>query len=169
MISTGIKITRVQSLQKPRWNFRKADWENYQKEIDKVCQHIPANQHNFKRFCKLILKTSKKFIPRGVRKQYIPCWTTNSEELLKKYEETQDQEIAEELLESLLENRKQRWIEVVENMDFRRSSRHAWTLIQKLDPDRKQTASAPQISANEIAKDIKNEAITLPTTSTKSK
>ena len=124
-------------------------------EIDKTCPHIPPTQENLSRFGKLIKTTSMKHIPRGVRKMYIPCWSEESQKLLEEYEKTQDQETAEKLLTSLEENRRERWIEVVENMDMSRSSRHAWQTMKKIDPEKSQPTSAPQIGADEVAKEIK--------------
>ena len=114
------------------------------------------------RFCKLILKSAQKNIPRGVRKWYIPCWSERSENLLKEYEETQDQEIAEQLLDTLHEDRRQRWIDTVENLDMRHSSRHAWQLIKKLDPEGGTTKTAPVIKADEVAKEIKQRGQHVP-------
>ncbi|GFS25864.1 protein rolling stone [Elysia marginata] len=68
---------------------------------------------------------------------------------------TQDHGTAEELLESLQQSRKERWIEIVENMDLTYSSRHALQTIKKLDPDSRPPKNAPLISPCDIAKDIK--------------
>ena len=69
---------------------------------------------------------------------------------------THDQEVADRLLESLQEGRRARWIETTESMDFRRSSRHAWQLIRKLDPDKTQRGNqGATISASVVARDIK--------------
>lgn len=155
LIRTGIQIPLNNSLPAPRWNFRKADWKGFAKDIDKTCLRIPPKTENICRFTKLILKSSKKHIPRGFRKQYIPCWSERSKELLKKYEETNEESIADELLESLHENRKERWMELVENLDLTHSSRHAWNTIKKLSPDPNNTKTAPLIEADNIAKEIK--------------
>ena len=95
------------------------------------------------------------YIPRGVRQWHIPCWSKTSEELLKEYEQTQDQDIAEKLLDSLQDERRKRWTETVENLDMKHSSRHAWKLIKKLDPEKNMNTTAPVIEANEVAKEIK--------------
>ena len=162
LITTGITIPRIQALPKPRWNFRKANWEKYSEEIDKTCPRIPPTEENLHRFGRLLKTASKKHIPRGVRKMYIPCWSEESQKLLEEYEKTQNQETAEELLTSLEENRRERWIEVVENMDMTRSSRHAWQTIKKIDPDKYQPRSAPPIGADEVAKEIKQRGQHIP-------
>ena len=86
---------------------------------------------------------------------YIPCWSKETQELLERYEQTQDQETAEELLDVLQEERSKRWIEVVENLDFTSSSRHAWKTIKKLDPGNQTVSTAPPIDADMVAKEIK--------------
>ncbi|GFR94457.1 RNA-directed DNA polymerase from mobile element jockey-like protein [Elysia marginata] len=69
-------------------------------------------------------------------------------------------ETTEDLLESLQQSRKERWTEIVENMNCTHSSRHAWQTIKKLDPDFRPTKNAPLISLDEIAKEIKKEGKT---------
>lgn len=73
------------------------------------------------------------FIPRGFRKEYIPGWNTESDQLYKEFLESGQSEIAEDLLYSLELNRKKKWMNTVENMDFRKSSRKAWNILKKLD------------------------------------
>ena len=156
LITTGISIPLVQSLPKKRWNFRKANWERYTDDIERTCGRIPAIHENMSRFNGLLMKSAKMNIPRGVRKQYIPCWTEESKQLLEEYERTQDQDVADRLLDSLQEGRRARWTETTESMDFRRSSRHAWQIIRRLDPGKVQRANpAATISADEVAREIK--------------
>ena len=108
-------------------------WEAYMEHIEKTCTRIQPNQAYMVRFTKLILTGAKKHIPRGVRKQYIPCWTPESENLLREYEETGYQDTAEQLLNSLQDERRNRWVQSVESMDITRSSRQAWRLLERLD------------------------------------
>ena len=55
------------------------------------------------------------------------------ENLLREYEETGDQDTAEQLLNSLQDERRNRWMESVESMNFTRLSRQAWRLLKRLD------------------------------------
>ncbi|KAL1115382.1 hypothetical protein AAG570_007412 [Ranatra chinensis] len=61
-----------------------------------------------------------------------PGWPLNSEELYQTFSDTGDQEVADELLHSLDDARKQKRMEVVESMNFQASSRQAWALLRKL-------------------------------------
>lgn len=53
------------------------------------------------RFAGTVINTVKQFIPRGYRKEYIPGWSTVSEDLYKEFLVTGDQTIADDLLHSL--------------------------------------------------------------------
>ncbi|GFR73741.1 RNA-directed DNA polymerase from mobile element jockey-like protein [Elysia marginata] len=86
--------------------------------------------------------------------RYMPCWSERSQGLLDENGRTQDHGTAEELLESVQQNRKERCTDVG-NMDFMHSSRHAWQTTKKLDSDSRPTKSAPLMSPDEIAKEIK--------------
>ena len=57
---------------KRRFNFKKADWESFSTEIDaKICKLDPVSE-NYDGFITMIKFVSKKTIPRGCRKSYIP-------------------------------------------------------------------------------------------------
>lgn len=70
----------------------------------------------------MVISTSKKCVSRGFRKDYIPGWSKESDNLYMEYKATNCPLTAEELLNSLTKARKDRWIKTVENMDFKRSS-----------------------------------------------
>jgi len=65
----------------------------------------------------------KKHIPKGHRKEYIPGWNQESEDLYNEYQKTYDNLIADELLFSLSKANREKWIKAVENIDFKKSSR----------------------------------------------
>lgn len=131
-ISVGISIPIVESLQKPRWNFQKANWKNFQEEIEANIRWIPPRRNNYKRFAGVVNAAAKRNIPRGFRKDYIPGWSDNLEQMYKEFEESGDPEISEELLDALNENRREKWAKTTENLDFTRSSRVAWNVLRKL-------------------------------------
>ena len=93
----------------------------------KSIHRIPPRSENYQRFCKLIITKAKKYIPRGVRKSYIPCWTNESEALFKKYKESGDPDTGKKLMMPLKEGRCKRWSEEMAALDFTHSSRRAWT------------------------------------------
>lgn len=123
----------MKSTPRPRWNFKKANWPSFTVDLDKVIRWIPPNIENYSRFVRAVTSTAKKFIPRGFRKSYVPGWNAESDRLYKEFLESGQSEIAEDLLYSLDLNRKEKWTKTVESMDFRKSSRKAWSILRKLD------------------------------------
>ena len=84
----------------------------------------------------LLLNTAKQCIPRRRRKSYIPTWDQKSQ---MKYDEfanarrpSEADHKANDLIEHLNQNRRKRWEEAVESMDFSHSSRVAWQTLNRL-------------------------------------
>lgn len=139
----------------PRWNLRKANWDKYTKYIEENINRIKPMAINYKRFTSLIKTAATKAIPRGHRKNYIPCWTKECEKLLNEYEQNNNEVSANHLINLLDEERRKRWVSAVEELDFTRSSRKSWTLLRKLGaahPIRKED----KITPNEISSKLFN-------------
>lgn len=58
----------------PRWNFRKANWAEFVKELDHIVQWIPFRVNSYNRSMGAVKLVVKKQIPRGFRKNLIPRW-----------------------------------------------------------------------------------------------
>lgn len=106
--SIGLSIPVIKSIPKPRWNFRKAKWDEYEKNLDDTIRFISPTCENYEKFVKLMINTGKKSIPRGYRKDYIPCWNEESERLHEELQENESPDLAKELLQSLDEARRKR-------------------------------------------------------------
>ncbi|KMQ82898.1 rna-directed dna polymerase from mobile element jockey-like protein [Lasius niger] len=91
---------------------------------------------------------------RGFRKEYIPFWNDTSERLYKDFLENGRTEVADDLLHSLNDSRRQKWIETVENLDFKHSSRKAWSLIKKLGGSTHVLANKAEVTPNQVANHI---------------
>ncbi|KAI5739368.1 hypothetical protein M8J77_018417 [Diaphorina citri] len=156
IVQIGISIPLVTSFPRPRWNFQKADWVGFADGLDKCLGWIPPITDNYQRFCGAVLSTAKKYIPRGFRKDYIPGWNEQSEQLYRQFLETEDQEIGSELLASLDLARRVKWTKTVENLDFTKSSSKAWSLLGKLSGGNKAQRKAASIKPNQIANHIVN-------------
>ena len=137
----------ITSVPKPRWNFRKANWREFTKSIAESINRISPRSENYQRFCKLVITKAKQYIPRGVRKSYIPCWTNESEALFTKYKESGDPDTGKKLLTSLKEGR---WSEEMAALDFTHSSRRAWNLLRKLGGATHSKRQRPKVTANEV-------------------
>ena len=132
LISMGITIPLVRSFPRPRWNFSRADWDAFTARLEQCIRFIPPTIRNYDRFTKLVLSSAKLFIPRGYRKEYIPGWSQDCEDLYKEFNNISDSDTADRLLHSLDEARKSKWAKTVENLNFAHSSRKAWSLLRKL-------------------------------------
>lgn len=100
------------------------------------------------RFTSLILTSAKKHIPRGHRKKYIPFWSEMKKVLLEDYDHTHNASIADELLNSLQEGRRNKWVQTMENM-------HALNLLEGTRPWLKPKCRSAPTEADRIAKQIK--------------
>lgn len=156
ILQTGLSIPLLSSFPRPRWNFRKADWNGYKSHLDKVLGWITPTAKNYKRFCGAVISSAKKYMPRGFRKEYVPGWNEDCEELYQLYLETDDQTIGDELLGLLNKTRRDRWTDTVENLDFRKSSREAWSLLNKLDGNKKIKHTSSSMSPNKVGSHLVN-------------
>lgn len=154
IIEIGLSIPIITSVPRPRWNFRKANWNKYSPLLDAAVRFIAPLPSNYDRFARLVISTAKKCIPRGYRKEYIPCWNEDTDRLYAEFQENEDPETAKELLASLNEARRQRWTDTVTNIDLTHSSRKGWAAIRKLGGSHKLTRSKPYINADRISRRI---------------
>ncbi|XP_072389305.1 uncharacterized protein [Diabrotica undecimpunctata] len=154
VIEVGIKIPIITSFPRPRWNFKKADWTTFTERLDKCLGWITPTRENYMRFVGAVISTAKKTIPRGYRKEYVPGWDEKCKKLYQEYNESQDREIADELLHSLDAARRQKWMETMEKLDFSKSSRKAWSLLRKLGSSRYTTRDKVPIVPNRVASHI---------------
>ena len=162
LLKVGIQIPTPESVPLPRWNFRKADWFAYAQQVDNECEGIAPRQENLDLFTRVILRSARDNIPRGFRRNYIPCWTPECRRLLDEYERTKDPETADALMAALDAGRRDRWVEKVESLDLKHSSRHPWQLLKKLEPASSTCRSAPAVTADQIAREIKARGMHTP-------
>jgi len=141
----------VNSIQKPRWNFAKANWSEFGKEFDAVVDKIPVCIENYARFVKLLNTIGKKHIPRGFRKRYIPGWNSECDELFNQFKESNDSNIADHLITKLHEQRKNKWIELSEKLDMTHSSRKSWSFMRKVGIANVIKSSNNKVTPNEVA------------------
>ena len=156
LISIGIEISPIPTLAKPRWNFQKANWEEFKKKVDSNLRWVKPIPNNYHRFLGVLKGAAKTTIPRGYRKDYIPCWSTNIENLYNTYKENPTQDLANEILTALNKSRKDKWNNLMENMNFTHSSRSSWSLLRKLGTTNEAKEERPTISPNLIASRLVN-------------
>lgn len=158
------KITAVITPQKVpfkrRFNFKKANWENFRNELDLAVKNLNPQVDQYEEFTKLVQKISRKNIPRGCRTNSVRGLRDESKKLMKQYEELFNNdpfsdetiEAGEFLLASITKSKQETWQNLMEKIDMKRSSRKAWSLVKSFsnDPSIPQTQKFP-VTANQIA------------------
>ena len=161
-ISTVPLLTFTKSSPVPRWNFRRANWDNFKELTDKLAEDLPIpTKENLNKAYNLFttaLKTAAKAtIPRGFRKAYIPTWDDECTNLYNSYlgtDDSEDQRVtANALIAHLDQRRQERWIEAVTDIDFTHSSRKAWSSINRLTGRTSAKKQCP-VSPDDIAKQL---------------
>ncbi|UYV77627.1 hypothetical protein LAZ67_15001771 [Cordylochernes scorpioides] len=138
----------------PRWNLQKANWENFRAYIDQNINRIQPLPSNYFRFVGLLMKAGRKFIPRGHRKEYIPGWDKDTEELYRRYKDSDNEETAEMLINQLNSSRKEKWMQTVSDLDLTHSSRKGWDLLRKLGNAKATNSFITNITPNQIARHL---------------
>ncbi|EFA13161.1 hypothetical protein TcasGA2_TC015965 [Tribolium castaneum] len=153
----GNEIKQFPSLQKPRWNFQKAKWNEFAKQVDSDLRWIPPTSINYHRFVGAIKNAAKKFIPRGFRKNYVPCWSDETKSFYNAYVSNPNPENADAVLNSFNKARKEKWNNLMEDLNFTHSSRSSWKLLQKLGSSNiAQPKTDSAISPNAVASRLVN-------------
>ena len=151
----GIQIPLTRSLQKPRWNFRKANWTKFSEQLEKSIVCIPIKGTSvteaYTRFTKAIFKAAKN-IPRGFQPTYIPCLDSECQQLLEEFTSSGDPDTADHLIECLDNARQLRWEQTTSNLNFTHSSRKSWNLIRQLGSNQQPSNSTrPSVKPNAVA------------------
>ena len=102
---------------------------------------------------------SRRHIPRGCRTEFIPGLTEESKSLYEAYKtqysnspfDDGTMESGNALLDSMIEEKKRRWEEVITSTNMTHNSRQAWKTIRMLSND--PTSSSPPclVTANQVA------------------
>ena len=160
LITAPKLVAPIPSAPVKRWNFRKADWNQYCLLTNKSTRELPPPDTTnvdeaYQDFCNTIISAAKVTIPRGRRTNYTPCWDAESESLYRSYLSaplgTASSFAATKLLERLDSKKLERWNEAVNTIDFSHSSRKAWSIINNLTGRSVHTPRKCPVSANAIA------------------
>jgi len=118
-----------------RWNFRKAEWKRFCLLTGESVERLPPPdtpdiERAYQDFFGSLLSAAKQNIPRGRRKNYVPCWDKECETLYRSFIQapmgTASDRAASSLLSRLQQKKQERWEEDVNSIDFSHSSRKAW-------------------------------------------
>jgi len=98
--------------------------------------HTSNIERAYQDFCESLLSAAKHCIPRGRRKNYMPCWDKECETLYRCFIRapvgTDSDRAASSLLSRLGQKKQERWDKSVNSIDFSHYSRKAWRAINKL-------------------------------------
>ncbi|XP_071480569.1 uncharacterized protein [Diadema antillarum] len=154
----GLKITAVISPRavpfRRRFNLKKADWKGFSDDLDSAILDLPATPDNYDAFVESVKSSSRHNIPRGCRTRYIQGLTDDSKALYDDYilrfedDPFSDDtiELGEALANSITEERRKKWQELIESTDMTHSSRKAWKTIRILGNDYTKPQPRPQKS-----------------------
>ena len=92
LITTPSLVQSTERKPVRRWNFRKANWLKFANSTNTTAKSLPVPSasninDSYVAYCTMLTNTAKKHIPRGVRKNYVPCWDKECEELLHAHNE----------------------------------------------------------------------------------
>ena len=136
---------------KTRWNFKKANWNKFQTEMDaslpsrEELLNMDTNQANDS-LTAAILTAAKQSIPRGSIKNFKPFWNEKLEQAVQARQEARETYENERTPENRTSyhkamaeaklitkaSKKDAWTEKCENLDLQSGGREAWQLLQNL-------------------------------------
>ena len=146
----------------PRFNFKKANWDKFTTQLDAEITSLEPTPDNYDAFQKLTWKIAKQHIPRGCRKNYIPCLTNENKELYNRYMTSYNEDpfsestitLGEDLTASIAKEKSERWRELISNTDLTHNSKKAWTTIKKLNSEKKPQSRIAAVTPNEVANQL---------------
>ena len=144
----------------PSWNYKKANWTEFQAKAYQYCKDMDLGQQHLnnkvKRFTTAILTAATETIPRGRRRNYIPLWNEQHQELHNAVsklrekmehcptdENTQAHNKANaEYTRQKLQQTRAAWHEKTSSLNFEKDICKLWKLTKLLNednPERRQT------------------------------
>ena len=91
MLQTYAAIKPVIVPFRRRFNFKKANWREFKTQLDDQIASLEPDPANYDKFIKIVQEISRKTIPRGCRRKYIPGMNKEAETKLAKYEESYEE------------------------------------------------------------------------------
>ena len=157
-----------------RWNFKKAQWENYKATSDRLLQDVDLDDqdidHINKAVTEAILTAAQQSIPRGCRAKYKPFWNKHLAVTVTNRETARRNLIKNDTVENRIAYNKASAISKREvltakrdkfhtscgNLDLSREGSKAWSLVKNLNGDNKKSNPKPlQDRGETIADDQK--------------
>ena len=167
LLKLDIAKQKSERKRKTRWNFRKADWNKFQREIDAALppqedlHNMDTNQAN-ESITAAILKAAQQSIPRGSIKNFKPFWNEKLDQAVQarqmareNYEKDNTPENRTLYHKAMAEaklitkaSKKEAWTEKCESLDLQSGGREAWQLLHNLSGVDKRVNAKPFTDEN---------------------
>jgi len=155
-------VKALESNSIPRFNFRKANWDNFTSDLDTKITAIEADPKKYEDFRKLVWEVARKHIPRGCRKTYIPCLNDEGKQLYDMYITAYNSDpfsdetiqLGEELTMLLADERSERWKELITSIDMTHNSKKAWATIKRLDSEKYAQTRVAAVTPDQVANQL---------------
>ena len=130
------------------FNLRKADWDGYQTELDKLIEAVEPIPENYGGFVDKVRVASRRYIPSSI----YPVYQKNQRACMKSTTFlTMVPATGNVLMNNMKEEKKKRWEEVITSTNMTHNSRKAWNIIKHLSSDPTSPIAASLVSANQVA------------------
>ena len=192
LVILSIAETTSEYAQLPRWNYKKANWNMFQARTDEQTRDMSIKGKNInnvvKAFKTMVLKAAKESIPRGVKEDYKPYWSSEmqathdtltkarKEAELKPSQENNIklQQYKAKHLRTKKECKRKGWREKTASLDMEKDTKKLWNLTKELNDEGNKNekitlevdgeTTTGKAAANEFAKGYENESNTdIPT------
>ena len=142
-----------------RFNLRKAKWDDFSTDFNEAIDEVEPIPENYDKFIGFVRVVSRRHIPRGCRTNYIPGLTEESQSLYEAYKKQYSSnpfaegtlEIGNKLIDTMKEENKKRWEEVITSIDLTHNSRKAWQTFKKLSNDPASPSPPCLVNSNKVA------------------
>ena len=131
----------------------------FSNEFDAAIEEVNLIPENYGMFIEVLRVVSRRHIPRGCRSNYIPGLTEESKSLYEAYKRQYSSnhfgegtlETGAKLIDTMKEQKRNKWEEVITSTDLTHNSRKAWQTIRKLSNDPTSTNPPCLVNANQVA------------------
>ena len=142
-----------------RFNLSKAKWDDFSTDFYEAIEEVEHVPENYDIFICLIRVVFRRHITRGCRTKYIPGLTEELQSLYEAYKKQYSSnpfaegtlETGNKFIDTMKEEKKKRWEEVITSIDLTHNSRKAWQTIKKLANDPTSPNSPCLVNSNQVA------------------
>ena len=152
----------------PSWNYKKANWTEFQAKADRYCKDLDLGQQHLnnkvKLFTTAILTAATETIPRGRRRNYIPLWNEQLQELHNAVSKLRDimehcptdentqahNKAKAEYTHQKLQQTRAAWHEKTSSLNLKKDTCKLWKLTKLLNEDNPESRKTVLESEGEL-------------------